>query len=307
MMMTTRPYVKKVSKTVVGSLRCTVVLLLSLAAISAIAQPDTASVHSRKLRTFAIAGGVTYGTGLAILNHVWYKDTKRQSFRFFNDNAEWKQLDKAGHAYASFYLSEIPATVLRNIGMDEKKADLIGALSGFLLTAPIEILDGYSDGYGASVGDLVADAVGPLLYLGQKALWSEVRVRPKFSFHRTKYADMRPELLGDNTLSQIVKDYNGQTYWLSVDIDRFIAFPRWLNLSVGYGAEEMIYARDGQNHAAGLRPYRQYYLGIDFDPSAVKTRSRFVRTVLYVLGSVRVPAPAISVSKEGVRFHPLYF
>ncbi|NJM25882.1 MAG: DUF2279 domain-containing protein, partial [Bacteroidia bacterium] len=110
------------------------------------------------------------------------------------------------------------------------------------MLVPVEIFDGFSDAYGASAGDLIADAAGPLLYLGQKALWQEVRIHPKFSFHQTRYAPMRPDLLGDNLTSEVLKDYNGQTYWLSVDVDKFIQFPRWLNIAVGYGAEEMITA-----------------------------------------------------------------
>lgn len=289
------------------SRRLVLVILLSLSTIRGIAQQDTSAIDQKKIRRFAFIAGAGYVTGLAALNHVWYRDTERQSFRFFNDNAEWKQVDKLGHAYAAFYLSEIPAMTLRRYGVEEKQADIIGALSGFLLTVPIEVLDGFSDGYGASPGDVIADAVGPLLYLGQKSLWNEVRIRPRFSFHQTDYAPLRPSLLGDNLASQIVKDYNGQTYWLSFDMDRFMRFPRWLNLAVGYGAEDMIYARDLQNEAAGFRPYRQYYFAIDFDPSAIKTRSKFVRTLLYVVGTVRLPAPALSFSRRGTTFHPFYF
>src|SRR5690606_16525712 len=143
------------------------------------------------------------------LNHVWYKNTDRQSFRFFNDNAEWKQLDKVGHFYACFYWREVPARTVRRYGMSDKEAGHTGALTGFAAMLPIELLDGYSDGYGASAGDVIADAAGPAFYLTQKLIWKEIRVRPKFSFHRTGYAPLRPSLLGDNLFSELVKDYNG--------------------------------------------------------------------------------------------------
>ncbi|TAD94403.1 MAG: hypothetical protein EAY75_00090 [Bacteroidetes bacterium] len=54
------------------------------------------------------------------------------------------------------------------------------------------------------------------------ALWNEVRLVPKFSFFPTPFAEQRPELLGKNISQQWLKDYNGQTYWLSVDIDKFL-------------------------------------------------------------------------------------
>jgi uncharacterized protein YfiM (DUF2279 family) len=281
--------------------------VLMLVPLLGLAQADSSSVNRKKLKTLVIATGSGYAAGMVVLNHVWYQDTQRQSFRFFNDNGEWKQMDKGGHFFASFHLSDIPSRALRSCNVPGRKADVIGALSGFLLTVPIEIFDGFSDDYGASAGDLLADAAGPALFLGQKMLWDEIRIHPKFSFHRTGYAPMRPELLGDNLLSEVVKDYNGQTQWLSADMDKFMPFPKWLNFAVGFGAQEMIYARDHENAAVGLDPYRQYYVGIDLDLSAIKTRSKWVKTLLYVANMVRLPAPAIEFSGKGSKFHAFYF
>ena len=41
-------------------------------------------------------------------------------------------------------------------------------------------------------------------------------LHPKFSFHQTKFASQRPETLGASLNEQILKDYNGQTYWFVV-------------------------------------------------------------------------------------------
>jgi hypothetical protein len=291
-------------------IRCCILLLLlvtSFASTRAQTNADSLAVDRRRLNSLIITAGVVYTAGLVTLNHVWYKNTERQSFRFFNDNSEWKQVDKAGHCFSSFYLSDLSARALVSSRVAVRKADVIGAMSGFLLTFPIEILDGYSDGYGASAGDLVADAAGSLIFLGQKLAWREVRIHPKFSFHRTGYAPLRPELLGDSWLSEMVKDYNGQTYWLAFDLDKFMSFPKWLNFAVGYGAQEMVYSRDGQNESIGFRPYRQYYLAIDFDLTSIKTRSKWVKALLYVVNSVHLPAPALEFSPRGSKFHGFYF
>lgn len=271
------------------------------------AQGDSTGVERRKLNTYIVATGATYTAGLATLNHVWYKNTERQSFRFFNDNAEWKQVDKAGHFFASFYLSDLPSRALRSCNVDPRKADLTGALSGFLLTLPIEVFDGFSQGYGASAGDLLANAAGPAFFLGQKLAWREIRIHPKFSFQRTAYAPLRPELLGDNLLSEVVKDYNGQTHWVSFDIDKFTPFPKWLNVAVGYGAHDMIYARDEQNQGQGYEPYRQYYLSVDFDLTAIRSRSAWIKALLYLANTVKLPAPALEFSQGRSKFHPFYF
>jgi hypothetical protein len=173
---------------------------------------------------------------------------------------------------------------------------------------PIEILDGFSTGYGASAGDLLANAGGAALFYGQTVLWKEIRLYPKFSFHRTSYAPIRPSVLGDGLVSETFKDYNGQTYWLSVDADKFFRSPRWLNIAVGYGAEGMVYARDEQNVQAGYPdPYRQYYLSLDFDLRAVKTNSKAVKTLLALVSLVKLPSPTLEFSSKGVKFHPFYF
>jgi len=266
------------------------------------------SVNTRRLRTIVIGTSAAYGATMIGLNALWYSNSNRQSFRFFNDNPEWKQIDKFGHFYSAFYFSYSMSRALQWSHVPASKADLIGALTGFGVLLPVEIFDGFSDTYGASTGDLIANAAGAAFYLAQTRLWKEPRIIPKFSARLTDYAALRPNLLGDNLPSRILKDYNGQTYWLSVDMDKFIRFPRWLNLAVGYGANDMIYARDDENRAAGFNPYRQYYLALDFDPSAIRTRSKVVKTLLFALGMIKIPAPGLEYSsRHGLRFHALAF
>lgn len=270
--------------------------------------PDTSKVSPQRIRILTIGGAAGYTAALAGLSHLWYADSESQSFRFFNDNAEWKQVDKVGHFFSSFYFSYGSSKALQWSGVKKNKADLIGSLAGFGVLLPIEILDGFSDAYGASSGDLIANAAGSAFYLGQQRLWDEVRIHPKFSFHRTHYPELRPDLLGDNLISEIIKDYNGQTFWLSVDMDKFVRFPKWLNFAVGYGAQGMIYARDSQNLEAGFeRPYRQYYLGIDFDLTAIQSRSKVVNTLIFLANMIKLPSPTLEFSAKGTRFHTLYF
>ena len=57
----------------------------------------------------------------------------------------------------------------------------------------------------------------------------------------------------------------------------------------------------------GYRPYRQYYLSLDIDLTKIKTRSKFVRTLGFVANSIKIPAPALQISRKGVDFKPFYF
>lgn len=284
------------------------VLTFLLLPLSIVAQQrDTLQINRKRFNTFVIGSATGYGLTMVALNHLWYSDSKKQSFRFFNDNAEWKQVDKLGHFYSAFYFSYGTAAALKWSNVPAQKADLWGAVTGFLVLVPVEVFDGFSDAYGASAGDLVADAAGSAFYLGQQHLWNEVRIAPKFSFRRTGYAALRPNVLGDSPASEILKDYNGQTYWLSADMDKFIRFPRWLNLAAGYGAQGMAYARDDQNKAAGYDAYRQYYLSIDLDLTAIRTRSKVLKTLIFIASTIKIPAPAVEFSRKGVAFHALQF
>jgi hypothetical protein len=271
--------------------------------------PDSSqTVNRKRLKAFTIGGTVAYGATLAGLSRLWYADSKSQPFQFFNDNAEWKQVDKLGHFFSSFYFSYGTSRALQWCNVPSKKSDLIGSLVGFGILLPIEVLDGFSDAYGASPGDIIANVAGSAFFLGQSRLWNEIRIYPKFSFHRTHYAELRSDVLGNDLASEILKDYNGQTFWLSVDMDKFLTFPKWLNLAAGYGAEGMVYARDHQNIAAGYSlPYRQYYLSIDFDLSAIKSRSKTVNTLLFIANMIKIPAPTLEFSDRGVKFRALYF
>ncbi|HEU5290340.1 MAG TPA: DUF2279 domain-containing protein [Cyclobacteriaceae bacterium] len=284
------------------------VLLFSTLQVCSQSVDSAQTINKKRLRTFVGVSAATYGLTLIGLNELWYSDSQKQAFHFFNDNAEWKQVDKLGHFYSAFYLSYGTSSALTWCGVKQRRADVWGSLTGFLIMLPIEIFDGYSDAYGASSGDLLANASGAGFYLGQKLLWKEIRIQPKFSYHKTDYPTFRPDdALGDTFASELLKDYNGQTYWLSFDMDKFVKFPRWLNLTIGYGADEMVYARDGSNEAAGYQAYRQYYVGLDFDLTGIKTRSKFLKTFFAVASIIKLPAPTLEFSSARTKFHAFYF
>jgi uncharacterized protein YfiM (DUF2279 family) len=268
---------------------------------------SSAPVNKSRLRIVAVSTAALYTGSMIALSNEWYSQTPQQSFHFFNDFHEWKQVDKVGHIYSAFQLSSIGSQTLRWCNVPQRKADDIGTLTSIVIMSSIEVLDGFSQGYGASATDLAADVVGAGFYWGQNRLWKEVRIYPKFSFHQTAYAAQNPDLLGSGLSQEFLKDYNGQTYWLSADMDKFIRFPKWLNLSVGYGAEDMIYAMDADNKAAGYHPYRQFYLGLDLDLTAFRGRSKFLNSLIYFANMIRIPAPALEFSQGKVKGHWLYF
>jgi hypothetical protein len=260
-----------------------------------------------------LAGGAAVYTGsLIALGETWYQDQPRSAFHWFNDAQEWKQVDKAGHFWSALHESRLGIEALRRTGVPEKKAIWYGGLLGIVLQSPIEYLDGRSPDYGASASDLAANAAGSFAVIGQQLAWGETRILPKFSFHSTRYAAIRPNVLGKTWQEQTLKDYNGQTYWLSVDVAKFLPstsrYPKWLNVALGYGAEEVVYHDADANRLANLSPYRQYYLSVDLNWQAIPTRSKFLKGTFALLSVLKFPAPALEYSKRhGLKAHPIYF
>src|SRR5665811_2637879 len=87
------------------------------------------------------------------LNTIWYSKYPRSKFHFFNDNAEWLQVDKAGHAYGAYIESFASYEMWRWSGLPRKKRIWTGGLSGIAYETIIETLDGFSAEYGWSWGD----------------------------------------------------------------------------------------------------------------------------------------------------------
>ncbi len=278
---------------------CIAVFFISSVSANAL---DSIPVKKR-LNLLKYGGLATYTVGMIGMNQLWYSHSPRTSFHFFNDAAEWKQMDKAGHFFSAFHLSNTTYQTLKWAGSKERKRAAISALTGFAALSSMEIFDGFSRDYGASVSDLAANAGGSLLFWGQMAGWKEIRIRPKLSFTRSSWASQNPDLLGSNLVEEIIKDYNGHTHWLCADMDKFIRFPKWLNLAGGYGANNMVNARDSQN----ADPYRQYYLSIDLDLSAIQTRSKLLKGIIFFVSMVKLPAPTLEFSKKGIKAHALYF
>lgn len=287
--------------------RSCVLLILLLFVTSLQAQESRDTIPVKKV---ALYGGIGYAVGLTTLSAAWYGENGFDKFKFFNDNTEWNQVDKFGHAFSTYQITNIGYNVLRRTELSDKEAVFWAAGISFAMFIPIEILDGFSPDYGFSWGDIAANAIGSGIYLGEHLLWKEQRIKMKFSFRQTEYAAYRPEILGKNYLQQMLKDYNGQTYWFSFDVHAFAKqskFPKWLNLAAGYGANGMVYAREAENNANGFQSYRQYFLGIDFDLSYIKTNKRWLKTVLFFADMIKWPAPAIEINKNGVKGHLFYF
>ncbi len=290
--------------------------------IAALAQStDTTSSHKNRIALVAGLNAAAYTGSLVVLNEAWYKGYRHTSFHVFNDSREWLQVDKTGHAWTAYTVGRYSADIWQWAGLSHKKAVWIGGLSGAGYLTVIEWLDAHSAKWGWSWADMGANVLGSGLFISQELIWKEQRVQFKFSAHPKSYdASLKPradDLFGKSLPEKILKDYNGQTYWLSFNLKSFLPdskLPPWLNISAGYGAEGMLggfenkwFNNDGSvTTRYDITRRRQFYISPDIDLPKIKTKSKAVRTLLNVLNAVKVPAPALEFSKGRLRGHWLY-
>lgn len=299
------------------------ILTLSLLFVSISISAQTSSsfwqksdtLNSKRRNAVYITEAAAATVTLIGLNQLWYANHDRSSFHAINDNNEWLQMDKAGHVLSSYYVGKMGMNVLDWAGESKKNQLIYGATLGFAFLSTVEIMDGFSAEWGFSMGDLISNATGTGILIGQELLWEEQRILLKYSFHTTHFADVRPELLGENFLEQTLKDYNGQTYWVSANLWSFhkeSKIPKWLNIAFGYGAEGMISGNDDILSDPIILPeqnrFRQYYISFDIDLAKIKTRSKFLKTVLSTINFIKIPAPTFEFSsnRRG-KFHLFYF
>ncbi|MFO8086398.1 MAG: DUF2279 domain-containing protein [Bacteroidales bacterium] len=268
------------------------------------------TINRKKLTGVILSESLLYGGSLIGLNELWYKDYPRSSFHFFNDNQEWLQMDKAGHFISSYHLSLLSHDIYRWTGMNNKKAALWGSITGFSYLTVIEILDGFSENWGASTGDILANTMGTSLFLAQQLAWQKQKVQVKWSFHLSDYAHKRPEALGKSLPERMLKDYNGQSIWLSFNPNDLIAadfFPHWLNLSFGYSANGMVGGKSNPPAFQHIPRYRQYLFSLDLNLRKIPTQSKTLKFAFKTLSFIKIPFPAIEFSERGWKAYPLYW
>lgn len=272
------------------------------------------TLHPKRLTGVIITETSMASGALIGLNQLWYADYAHSNLHSVNDNDEWLQMDKSGHMFSSYHLGAFGANALKWSGCSKKNQLIYGSTIGLTFMTAVEVFDGYSAEWGFSWGDMAANTTGTALYVSQELLWNEQRIVPKFSFHTSPYSSLRPNVLGSNFTQQILKDYNGQTYWLSANINSFFKsskFPNWMNIALGYGADGMITGRTENNSVFSsfeTKRSRQFYVSFDADLTKIRTKSHFLKTFFTVFNSIKIPAPTLEINgSQGIKFHYLYF
>jgi hypothetical protein len=260
-------------------------------------------------------GALWVGSATA-LGTIWYSKETQSKLHSFNDWEQWKQMDKIGHMTTAWYVSQFAHGLFQWSGLDKKKSIWLGGgvSLGYLTT--VELMDGFSSEWGFSWSDMGFNTLGTALFVSQEFLFDAQPIKLKYSFHKSGLAHHRPNVLGGNFAEQLLKDYNGQTYWLSVAPGQFSKkskFPKWITFDFGYSAQNMIsgsdniYVVSNGSGSTTFEAYRQYYISFGVDLSQIPVKSHFLKALFKTINVIKFPFPALEFNKHGVQFHPFYF
>lgn len=303
------------------------------------------SLHHPRLWVGAGVAAVGYPTGMSMLWNSWYAKYPFQRFHFFNDLEEWQQMDKMGHIYSAYQETRLGYHLGYWAGMKPKSAIWTGIALGQLVQTSFEIFDGFSSEWGFSLGDIGANVTGSALFAIQQHTWREQRITLKMSTKIPRYPDVlvypsqgngppvslqdrADDLYGTGLASLLLKNYNAQAMWVSVNPRSFAPqstwLPRWLNVSVGMGADNMFsgfgYAWQPDKSCTGpdclvytvdagqFPRTRQWFCSLDVDLTRIPVKNRTLKTVLATLNMFKIPAPTLEWSRQrGLSGYWMYF
>lgn len=270
-------------------------------------QDSSISTKPLSFKKLALIEGGTVALSYTAFYTLWYAQSETSQFHFFNDSKEWQGVDKMGHSFGGYWLSYTNSNLFKKTELNHKTSDFVGSASALVFMSSIEILDGFSKDWGASVWDIAANSGGSIFYLSQQLLWNRQKVYLKYSYFPSDYSQYRPNVLGANHAEKIIKDYNAINFWLSFnlrDITNFNIFPQWINLATGYSADGMIGGHSNETDEliqygiSDSERIHTFYLSLDFDLSKISTNSKLLKNILFCLNAFKVPFPALGYNSQ---------
>lgn len=306
------------------------------------------SLHKGRVWAAVGTGTVLYGVSMVGLYKSWYSDYPLGKFHTFDDLHEWNQMDKMGHWLMSYQESRWIFGIAKWTGLRSRKAAWTGFAGGQLIQTSLEAFDGFSKQWGWSWSDVGFNALGGGLFLAQQLGWGEQRITMKMSAMPVRYSSqpiypINPvgsqitttlqkranELYGTGPANLFLKNYNALVVWASVNPRSFMGeqaawCPKWLNLAVGVGADNIFegfgyqWQQDKSCMGADCLVYRldpmryprtrQFFLSPDIDLTRIRVKGRFWKALLYTANIFKFPAPVLEWTNRGnVRWHWVYF
>jgi len=224
---------------------------------------------SVKWDILALYGGVTL---FGIKNWDWGSSGYHfQSEGWFGTDTKYGGMDKLGHAYTGYVVSQYFTQRIAHSVDDPTNAAITGALLGMGFQTYIEFFDGFAGMHGFSYEDLIADGVGATFSFLRNTvpgLAEKLDYRMEY-WGASDYHDWGP-----------ATDYDGQRYLLALKLSGFEKLEetplRFVELQAGYFTE----GYTDQTRAKDVDPKRVPYLAIGLNLNELLGEAPEVRNTM---------------------------
>jgi hypothetical protein len=268
--------------------RAVLLVLFVLVTARADAQHDSASTLGIAAASLIPAAGIT---AIIIGNQqAFWRYATEVPFHISNDPPYSMHIDKFSHMYMSAGGSDGMRASYRLAGLSNTTSSWLGAGLTLLCGTAIELEDarhGNDPQYGFSPGDFAADIIGASLPVLKNYYPTLERLDVKLSmWPSAAYKSGQYKTISD--------DYESQYYWLSMDLHDWTPLPRWLNVALGFGCENL-YRNAYANPSADGQPYTDLYIAPDINLKGLPIEGKTWRTIADILSYVRIPFPTLQV------------
>ncbi len=259
-----------------------------------------------KIINFTITSITYYGFSSQMTQH-FFRDYPYGKFHLKQDWKTWRGMDKFYHNYGSYQMSALFYQANKLSGFDSIKALNLAFLESTLFSTTKEFADGHIDIGGWSWYDILMNFTGNSLFYSQQRFLGKQKIYYKYSYFSSDLQKYNPTVLGTSYKNYWLKDYNGETFWLSTALgDWNLTGNKWLKplgICVGYGANNLI--EEWDNPSSFTQPrYSQYYLGLDINWQQIQTNNKVLKTVFFLLNRFRFPLPSLEINSLGkLQFH----
>ncbi|MFH0733902.1 MAG: DUF2279 domain-containing protein [bacterium] len=251
--------------------------------------------YDYKISTPIILGlsAAALGTGIAVYLYeynAWWKDKRSTKFRVIDDWEYALWIDKIGHLYATTMIAHGLSSAFDAANFPPEKNAIYSSLGALLFQTYIEIEDGYGAQWGFSPGDFYADVLGAGYHLAKYYYPVVKNFQPRVSYYPSK-----KYLNGEHKDGNIIDDYEGQKYWLSLRMKELLPkdiakyWPSFLMLSVGMGVSDLD-GRGGGN--------RELYISFDLDWQTLPIPGKIGQLVKNTLNYFHLPMPGVKISPK---------
>ncbi|MGE5479786.1 MAG: DUF2279 domain-containing protein [Chloroflexota bacterium] len=265
----------------------------------------------------AVTGGVY--TGIFLLQHFLQQNTIWKEvgpFHTYEDAEFTLWLDKPGHFFGTYLPCYVMQEALFTSGLSYDASAIWGGVLGLAYNSYVEILDGYSIGFGFSPSDFYADIAGATFFVAQHFSPFLQNFTPKFQYIKPSWHGELDRYPSD----AFIDNYSAQTFWMSVNVYNLLPtgmkkyWVPWLDLSVGYAVYSLCNPRldrpctcQSEKQTGATYGNPKLLISLDWNLQQMfPNADGFLGWLIQSANYFKLPSPVLEIGTKDVKFSFIY-